>query len=75
METISFGGRTVRGFALGDASGAPSPGASPVFAAVMTGATAGLLAYVLKAPLWGSIVAGSGAAFVTKWGIDRAAGA
>ena len=48
-------------------------GASPVFAAVMTGAAAGLLAHVLKAPTWGAIAAGVGGALLTKVGIDRAA--
>jgi hypothetical protein len=73
METISFGGRPVQGFALGASGGVSSPGASPAFAAVMAGATAGLLVYTFKGPLWGSILAGSGVAFVTKWGIDRSA--
>lgn len=48
-------------------------GASPVFAALMTGAAAGLFAHVLKAPAWGSLVAGTGAALVAKFGIDRLA--
>ena len=37
------------------------------------GVAAGLLAAVLHAPLWGSIVAGCGAALFTKVGIDKAA--
>jgi hypothetical protein len=74
METISLGGRPVAGFAVGQSSQAAIiPHASPAFAALMTGATVGLAAYVFKAPLWGSILAGSGAAAATKWGIDRAA--
>jgi hypothetical protein len=52
--------------------GLAGPGASPVYAAVMTGAAAGLLATVLRAPLWGAILAGAGAAFVTHVGIERA---
>lgn len=46
---------------------------SPAFAALMTGAAAGLLAHVLRAPVWGSIAAGVGAALVTHVGIDQAA--
>ena len=38
----------------------------------MTGAAVGLLAYVLKAPLWGAILSGAGATVVTNWGIERA---
>jgi len=60
---------------LGDdgcAVGVAGPGASPVFAAVMTGAAVGLFAHVVRAPLWGAIVAGAAAAFVTHVGIERA---
>lgn len=46
---------------------------SPAFAALMTGAAAGLLAHVLHAPMWGSIAAGVGAALVTHVGIDQTA--
>ena len=75
-----MGGRAVAGFALGQPVGlvASSDGGSvvsPTYAAVMTGATVGLLAYVLKAPLWGAVVSGAGAALVTKYGIDRAVAA
>lgn len=51
---------------------APSPGGPVALASVMTGAAAGLLAYVLKAPLWGSILVGAGGAVATKVIIDRA---
>lgn len=64
----------------GALSGEPSTGlagvdirVSPVFAALMTGAAAGLLAHVLHAPMWGSIVVGAGAALVTHVGIDQTA--
>jgi hypothetical protein len=70
MEGIYHSGRPVGGFALGDQQVA-GPGTVSL-AAAMTGATAGLLAYVLKAPLWGAIVAGTGAAFFTKYAIDKA---
>ena len=75
LQTVSLGGRPVRGFALGD----PSPAgaevtATPAIAALAVGATAGLLANLLKAPLWGAILAGAGAAVTTKFTIDRAAG-
>ncbi len=46
---------------------------SPAFAALMTGAAAGLLAHVLHAPTWGSIAVGVGAALVTHVGIDQTA--
>jgi len=46
---------------------------SPAFAALTTGAAAGLLAHVLHAPMWGSILVGAGAALFTHVGIDRAA--
>jgi hypothetical protein len=46
---------------------------SPVFASLMTGAAAGLLAHVLHAPMWGAIVTGVGAALVTHVGIDKTA--
>ena len=64
------GGRTVPGFALADA---PSGGGTVAMASVMTGATVGLFAYVLKAPLWVSLLSGTGAALVTKYGIERSA--
>ena len=44
-----------------------------MLAAVMTGATVGLLAHVFKAPIGVSLLAGAGAAIVTKLGIDKAA--
>lgn len=74
MEGVAIGGRTVPGFALGQSVGVgdASAGVSPAYAAIMTGGTIGLLVYVLKAPLWGAIVAGSGAALLTKLGVDRA---
>lgn len=50
----------------------PAPGGTVTLASVMTGATVGLLAFVLRAPLWGSLLAGAGAAVTTKWAIDRA---
>ena len=74
MELISLNGRTVPGFALGQA--APDTvkfAVTPAVAAVSVGVTAGLLAAVLHAPLWGTIVSGCAAALVTKVGIDKAA--
>ena len=73
METISLNGRAVPGF-LGQTN--PSTvkfAVTPAVAAVSVGVTAGLLAAVLHAPLWGTIVAGSAAALMTKVGIDKAA--
>ena len=62
------------GFALGQPVGVGDGGAvSPRYASLMTGAAAGLLAYVLDAPVWGSILVGAGAAVATKVVIDRAA--
>ena len=63
------------GFSLGQpvGVGAASGVASPAYAATMTGAAAGLLAYVLSAPVWGALVVGAAAAIVTKAGIERAA--
>lgn len=76
MERVSLGNRRVSGFAIGGESvGVPSVLASPMYAAIMTGTAAALLAYTLKAPAWGSVIAGAGAAIVTKYGIDAAAGA
>jgi hypothetical protein len=46
---------------------------SPVMASLAVGATVGLLAHVLHAPFWGSLLAGAGAAMVTNVGIDKAA--
>jgi len=46
---------------------------SPAFASIAAGAAVGLLAHVLKAPFWGSILAGAGTALVTNVSIDRAA--
>lgn len=74
MERISLGGRPAAGFALGQPIGSSdSGGVSPTYAAVMTGAAAGLLVYVLRAPTWGAVLAGAGTALVTKVGIERAA--
>ena len=74
MERISLNGRAVPGFALSQASPDTVKFAvTPAVAAVGVGVTAGLLAAVLHAPLWGSIVAGCGAALFTKVGIDKAA--
>lgn len=67
-ESLRFGGQPVRGFALADAPA----GASPVLAAVMTGATVGLLVHVCRGPAWGAIAAGVGATLLTKFGIDKA---
>lgn len=71
METISIHGRPTRGFAIGDAPPGPVP-VTPVVAALAVGATAGLLVNLLKAPLWGAILAGTGAAITTKYAIDFA---
>jgi len=74
METISLNGRRVPGFALGQASADTVKFAvTPAVAAVSVGVTAGLLAAVLHAPLWATLVTGSAAALVTKVGIDKAA--
>ena len=76
METVSIGGRRTCGFALerSGVSDGPAPvTATPAIAAVAAGAAAGLLAHTLRAPLWGAIAAGCGAALVTKVGIDKAA--
>lgn len=70
METIYRGGRPVGSFALGDQPVAG--GGTVALASMMTGATAALLAYTLRAPLWGAVLAGTGAAVVTKYAIDRA---
>jgi hypothetical protein len=72
MDQIRFNGRNVPGFGVG----APDTNVvtvTPAVAAVGVGVAADLLAAVLKAPLWGSIVAGCGAALFTKVGIDKAA--
>lgn len=62
------------GFALGQPVGVGEAGfVSPTYAAVMTGAAAGLLTYVLNAPVWGAIVVGALVATTTKYGIDRTA--
>jgi hypothetical protein len=71
METISRGGRPVAGFV--GAATTSSPGVSPAYAAIATGATVGLLAYVLKAPAGWAVLIGSAGALVTKVGIDAAA--
>ena len=73
MESISLGGRPIAGFALADQIGVGADSASPKYAALMTGAAAGLFVYVLKAPVWGAIVVGSLAAITTKYAIDQAA--
>ena len=75
MERISLNGRAVPGFSLGqDASKETVKFAvTPAVAAVSVGVTAGLLAAVLHAPLWGTIVAGCAGALVTKVGIDKSA--
>jgi hypothetical protein len=74
MERICLQGRTVPGFTLGQASGDTVKFAvTPAVAAVSVGITAGLLAAVLHAPLWGTIVSGCAAALATKVGIDKTA--
>lgn len=75
MERISLNGRAIPGFSLGqDASKETVKFAvTPAVAAVSVGITAGLLAAVLHAPLWGTIVVGAGAALATKVGVDKAA--
>jgi hypothetical protein len=75
MERIFLNGCPKNGFFIGQTA-APETvrfTVSPSVAAVSVGVTAGLLAAVLKAPLWGSIVAGCAGALVTKVGIDKAA--
>lgn len=60
---------------LGDGPGvglAQAGGGSMLYAELMTGAAVGLLAHILRAPLWGAVVAGAGAALMTRIGIDRA---
>lgn len=71
-DQIRFNGRNVPGFGVGD-DPTVKFAVTPAVAAVGVGVTAGLLAAVLHAPLWGSIVAGCGAALFTKVGIDKAA--
>jgi len=72
MENVSLGGHRVPGFALADQAPTVSDSGTVKMASVMTGATAGLLAYVLNAPVWGSVLIGAGAAIATKIGIDKA---
>lgn len=70
METLYRGGRPVGAFGVGES---PAPvGRSVALASVMTGATVGLLAHVLRAPLWGAVLGGAAAAVTTKYAIDRA---
>jgi hypothetical protein len=69
---ISRGGRPVPGFALGAPTAAPSMTASTAMAAVMVGATVGLLAHVMKASTGVALLTGAGAAVIAKLGIDRA---
>ena len=71
MDTVSLGGRRVAGFSLG-ADSAPVVTATPAVAAMAVGTTASLFVAALKAPMWGTILAGSLAALVTKVAIDRA---
>ncbi len=75
MESISIGGRQVQGFALGQRVGVGETvtGVSPTYAAVMTGAAAGLAVVVFKGPMWGGILAFAGVAVLTKLGIENAA--
>lgn len=74
MEYVSLGGRQVPGFALGQPAGVVETGVvSSRYAALMTGAAAGLLTYVLDAPVWGAVAVGAGAALITKVSIDRTA--
>ena len=74
MDQIRFNGRNVPGFGTGAPDGTTvTVSATPAIAAAGVGVAAGLLAAVLKAPLWGTIVAGCGAALFTKVGIDKAA--
>jgi hypothetical protein len=72
-SVISLGGHSVPGFALADQAATVSDGGTVKMASVMTGATAGLLAYVLNVPTWGALVIGAGAAIATKISIDKAA--
>ena len=63
------------GFSLGaDASAESRPiiSATPVVAAMAVGTTVSLFVASLKAPMWGTILAGSAAALVTKFSIDVA---
>lgn len=71
METLYRGGREVGRAGVGD-SVVVREGAPVALASVMTGATAGLVAYVLRAPLWGALLVGAGGALVTKLAIDGA---
>lgn len=75
-ESISLGGRRVSGFTLG-ATEEPTDevvvGVSPTYAAIMTGATAGLAVLVFKGPAWGSVLAFAGVSVLTKFGIENAA--
>ena len=55
--------------------GAVDSTTTPALAAIMTGATAGLLVYVFKGPLWVSVLGGAVVAAATKASIDQAASA
>lgn len=76
VETISFGGLAVPGFALGASSAVDKSNvqvtATPVVAALAVGTTVSLFAATLKAPLWGTLLAGSAASLITKVAIDLA---
>ena len=69
MESISLGGRPVPGFALGESV---TVSATPVVAALMVGATVGLLAHVLPASTGAAILYGAGATVLAKIGMDKA---
>lgn len=75
MERISRNGCPAPGFFIGqsDTKETVKFAVTPAVAAVSVGITAGLLAAVLHAPLWGTIVVGAGAALATKVGVDKAA--
>ena len=69
---MNYGGRPVPGFALGAPAAAPSMTASTAMAAVMVGATVGLIAHVMKASTGMALLAGAGATVLAKVGIDKA---
>jgi hypothetical protein len=72
VESVSLSGRPAAGFGVGQLADPLTGTASTTYAAVMTGAAAGLLVHALKGPTWGAIASAAGAALFTKFAIDRA---
>jgi len=77
MESVFLGGCQVRAFNALPPDGSLGENvsvnkATPVIAAAMVGATAGLLAHVLKAKTGYAILLGAGAAVIAHYGIEKA---